>query len=194
MNRTIRSLHLWLSLPFCLIIFAVCLSGAILVFESEITALIAPQEAERLPFFAFMSQLHKWLLHPRPDSPDAIWWGQIIVGISILAFVVILLTGLWLWWPAKRLRIAPTRSRRFIFDLHNTLGFLSTIFLLIMALTGLTWSFAWFQLPLSHSTIAALHFGNYWGLFSRCLHLVAALIGASLPITGLILYIRRLKK
>ena len=33
-----KKLHLWLSVPFGLVIFITCFSGAMLVFEKEITA------------------------------------------------------------------------------------------------------------------------------------------------------------
>ncbi len=194
MKHFLRSVHLWLTIPFCLLISLICFTGAALVFEEEITALVAPTATARLPFFAAMSHLHKSLMQPCPEAADAIWWGKIIVGITIIALIALLLTGIYLWWPTKRVRIAASSSRRFLFDLHNSLGILATIFLLIMGLTGLTWTFEWFQLPFSRPTIASLHFGTYWGLTSRILHFLAALIGASLPITGLLIYLRRLRK
>ena len=38
--KLIKKLHLWLSVPFGLVIFITCFSGAMLVFEKEITAAI----------------------------------------------------------------------------------------------------------------------------------------------------------
>lgn len=66
--------------------------------------------------------------------------------------VVILVSGLVIWWPRSRkvlrnrLQVSCTKGwRRFWYDSHVTLGFYSTLFLLVMALTGLTWSFGWYR-------------------------------------------------
>lgn len=78
--------------------------------------------------------------------------GKVIVGISTLLMVVILVSGLVIWWPRSRkvlrnrLQVSCTKGwRRFWYDSHVTLGFYSTLFLLVMALTGLTWSFGWYR-------------------------------------------------
>lgn len=75
-----------------------------------------------------------------------------IVGISTLLMVVILVSGLVIWWPRtrkalnNRLKVSCRKGwRRFWYDSHVALGFYSTLFLLIMALTGLTWSFGWYR-------------------------------------------------
>ena len=66
--------------------------------------------------------------------------------------VVILISGLVIWWPRShkslqnRLKLSCNKGWfRFWYDSHVSLGFYATIFLLIMALTGLTWSFRWYN-------------------------------------------------
>lgn len=66
--------------------------------------------------------------------------------------VVILISGLVIWWPRShkslqnRLKLSCNKGWfRFWYDSHVSLGFYATIFLLIMALTGLTWSFRWYR-------------------------------------------------
>lgn len=83
--------------------------------------------------------------------PPAI--GQPFVAYSTLVFVVLLVTGIVLWWPKNK---AATKQRfwfnwkqnlkwkRKNYDLHNILGFYASIFILILALTGLVWGFQWF--------------------------------------------------
>jgi uncharacterized iron-regulated membrane protein len=84
--------------------------------------------------------------------------GRPIVGAATLVFVVLLLTGLWLWWPRRLKAFASARGRRPLFkvtaslgtkrlnyDLHNVVGFYATLALLVIALTGLTWSYAWVE-------------------------------------------------
>ncbi|WP_288180158.1 PepSY domain-containing protein, partial [Bacteroides sp. CAG:633] len=42
MKKAFRHIHLWLSVPFGLIITLVCFSGAMLVFEKEVTQWLRP--------------------------------------------------------------------------------------------------------------------------------------------------------
>lgn len=63
MKKLLRNIHLWLSVPFGVIITLICFSGASLVFEKEISSLWDAEE--RLPFFDTMFHLHRWLLGPR---------------------------------------------------------------------------------------------------------------------------------
>ncbi|SDC38858.1 PepSY-associated TM helix domain-containing protein [Niabella drilacis] len=96
-------------------------------------------------FFMTMMKLHRWLLMEQST-------GRIIVGIATLIFVVLLLSGIILWLP-RRLRywkqglviLFSGKWKRVNHDLHNVLGFYSFIFLLIMSLTGLCWSFEWYK-------------------------------------------------
>lgn len=102
-------------------------------------------------FFQTMRKLHRWLLNPPPQK-GASSVGKMIVGISTLLMVVILVSGLVIWWPRtrkalnNRLKVSFRKGwRRFWYDSHVALGFYSTLFLLVMALTGLTWSFGWYR-------------------------------------------------
>lgn len=100
----------------------------------------------RETFFYTMFALHRWLL----GSNDGI--GKYIVGVSTLFFVIILITGIILWWP-KTNRILKQRLlvknnggwKRLNHDLHIVLGFYSSIFLFAFAFTALAWSFQWFN-------------------------------------------------
>ena len=158
MKKIFRHIHLWLSLPFGLVITITCLTGAILLLEQDITKIVqrdilyvkevkeapipldklVPQIAStldegvtiasvsitsnpkrtytfslskprrtticvnqytgevtgssaRLPFFATVLRLHRFLLDKR-DADSGIFWGKSIVGVSTLLFVFILLT------------------------------------------------------------------------------------------------------
>lgn len=97
-------------------------------------------------FFRFILAGHRnlWL-------PYAI--GHQIVGWSVLVFVIVLITGIVLWipkkWNKKALKSRLTIKRksgffRFNYDLHNVLGIYASLVVLMIALTGLTWSFEWF--------------------------------------------------
>jgi len=102
-------------------------------------------------FFTAMRQLHRWLLDVPPQKGEKTV-GKMVVGISTLVMVFILVTGLVIWFPKtvrmlrQRLSVKTGKSRyRFWYDTHVSLGFYSTVFLLVMALTGLTWSFGWYR-------------------------------------------------
>lgn len=272
MKKIFHQIHLWLSIPLGLVITIICFSGAMLVFEKEITEcvqhdlyfvkevkqhplpvdsiihIVEPTLAEgvtikgvtidpnpkraykinlskprraavlvdqytgevkgsssRLPFFNTMFRLHRFLLDKR-DANGGIFWGKMIVGVSTLLFVVILITGVVLWWPKSKKAwkthvTIHLRSgwRRFWYDLHAVGGMYVLIFLLILALTGLTWSFPWYKTlfysifdNVPRSMIYSIHVGSWGGMVTRILTFIAALIGATLPITGYYLWIKRI--
>jgi uncharacterized iron-regulated membrane protein len=81
-------------------------------------------------------------------------YGQPIVGIGTLIFVILLITGLILWWPKKWNKANFNKSfkikwkakfKRLNYDLHNVPGFYSLFFVLLLSLSGMVWAFRWFQ-------------------------------------------------
>lgn len=83
-------------------------------------------------------QLHlRLLIHNRADT------GGLIESCAGLAIIFLALSGLYLWWPLKRVRIDWNggRTRRSWFDLHNAVGVFSLLFLLILATTGVVIGF-----------------------------------------------------
>ncbi len=73
--------------------------------------------------------------------------SNIIIISTICVFIVMLITGLILWWPKKKQRHQSfsfrwkksTRWKRKNYDIHRILGFYSFSIALLMALTGLFW-------------------------------------------------------
>jgi uncharacterized iron-regulated membrane protein len=159
---------------------------------------------ERAPFFMFMFRLHRWLLDTNRPG-EGVFWGRMIVGAATLAYVFVLISGLVVWWPRNRtvlrnrLTIARHKGwRRLWYDCHVSLGFYLFIFLLLMSLTGLTWSFEWYRNAVfkvfgtdAFRTIYALHVGDFGGLPTRILWFVAALVGSTLPLTGYYMWYKR---
>lgn len=81
--------------------------------------------------------------------PPAI--GQPIVATATLIFLIMLISGLILWWPRNK----AARKQRFSvkwnatvkrknYDLHNVLGFYMTWVVIFIVVTGLVWGFQWF--------------------------------------------------
>ena len=95
-------------------------------------------------FFPFILDGHFYLWLP----PEI---GQPIAATATLVFLVMLISGLVLWWPrnkkATKQRFSirwNARWRRKNYDLHNVLGFYATWIAIILAATGLVWGFEWF--------------------------------------------------
>lgn len=102
--------------------------------------------SDRLPFYDTMFHLHRWMMGSSQG------FGKWLVGTCTLLLVIILITGILMWLTnkhkplAKSLTISFTKGwSRFWHDLHVAGGIYATVFLLLMALTGLTWSFSWYR-------------------------------------------------
>lgn len=77
-------------------------------------------------------------------------WGSYLVEIAACWAIVMLLTGLYLWWPRDRKGLAGVLyprlaggGRRFWRDIHATAGIWVSVFALGLILTGLPWASAW---------------------------------------------------
>jgi uncharacterized iron-regulated membrane protein len=79
-------------------------------------------------------------------------FGATTVKWSAVASLFLLITGTYLWWPAKQLRIRrPGGTRQFWFDVHNAFGIASLAFDLVLVLTGLTIAFESQTTPLLYN-------------------------------------------
>lgn len=227
MRKTARKLHRWLSLPFGVIVLIICLSGAILSFEKELSghagpaarqSAVLPQadlhkqpatplsvsssqsnqpasqaqtkkhHRQRTPFFMTVFKLHRWLLI---DSPREVKfsWGRTLTGTTTVAFIGIVISGLIMWWPRSKagfnrsMRITTHRgSYALLHSLHIVAGVTSAFFLLIMAMTGLYWTFS--IGGLDKRFILGLHTGAIGGFPLRLIFMFAALSGVLLVVTG----------
>lgn len=101
-------------------------------------------------FFRTVRSLHRWLLIP--SEQDGINIGRQITGFSAFALVFFALSGLYLRWPRRALnwrnwfRIDfSLKGRNFYWALHSVIGTWVILMYLLMALTGLTWSYSWYK-------------------------------------------------
>jgi uncharacterized iron-regulated membrane protein len=99
-------------------------------------------------FFATVRRLHRWLL--LPGNGDG--WGRTLTGAAALAMVYLALSGLYLRWPKGRrdwrIWLKPALARRgraLYWSLHAVLGTWMLVLYLVMALTGLWWSYGWYR-------------------------------------------------
>jgi uncharacterized iron-regulated membrane protein len=77
--------------------------------------------------------------------------GQPIVASATLIFLIMMITGIVLWWPknkaARKQRFSVkwnARWRRVNYDLHNVFGFYMSWVAIFLAITGLVMGFEWF--------------------------------------------------
>lgn len=119
-------------------------------------------------FFEFILNGHRALWLPYNI-------GRPVVGIAVLLFVVLLISGLILWWPRKWIKSIRDKSfrikwsasfKRVNYDLHNVMGFYSIIFLFIIAFTGLIWSFQWVSKSVYWATSGGKSLPEYVGVQS----------------------------
>lgn len=74
-------------------------------------------------------QLHSSLLSGRP--------GQVIVSLVTLGSLLLVLSGLVLWWRERAWRVRWSASwKRIVYDLHHALGIVSAVFLIVIMSTG----------------------------------------------------------
>ncbi|MBT2556395.1 PepSY domain-containing protein [Hymenobacter sp. ISL-91] len=118
------------------------------VYLNPYTAQVLHEQDLRTHFFTIIQEIHMHLL-----LPEAV--AKWVVGISISIFVVMLLTGLVLWWPKRKQERKQrftikwgSRWRRINYDLHNVLGFYAASIGLVLALSGLFMLYPWLLEPL----------------------------------------------
>ncbi|KKO89551.1 hypothetical protein AAW12_18050 [Sphingobacterium sp. Ag1] len=95
-------------------------------------------------FFQKTLDIHRFLLVEKI--------GSTLTGISALAAFFLTLSGIYLWWPKNKsmlkqrvtMKMAASLKRK-IWDFHAVGGFYASLFLIIFTLTGLTWSFDWYN-------------------------------------------------
>ncbi|MDO4222955.1 MAG: PepSY domain-containing protein [Acinetobacter sp.] len=116
--------------------------------------MVNPYTAELLPevkgeqFFAAVQSLHRWLTVGKIGNREI---GKQITGAATLMLIFFVLSGLFLRFPKKhsfRQWFAIKRElngRNFLWDLHAVVGTWVAIFYLILAVTGLYWSYDWWR-------------------------------------------------
>lgn len=117
------------------------------VYVNPFTGTVLAEYDETQDFFNIVKSIHfSFLL--KTD------WGTYVCGIPTLIFLFMLISGIILWWPKNK----SARKQRFWFnwknikswkrknyDLHNILGFYSSLLALIVAITGLYYAFFFIQ-------------------------------------------------
>lgn len=111
---------------------------------------INPYTAEILPkvtshkFFKFVENIHRRLLLGEV--------GKQIVGASVLILIFLLFSGIYIYMPkikrgfVKALTFSPrAKGRSFLYSLHGAVGLWIVPIYLLITLTGLYWSYHWYN-------------------------------------------------
>ena len=95
-------------------------------------------------FLTNVHQLHlRLLIRNKGDT------GKEIVSWAGVAMLILLTSGLYLWWPLKRVSVGAWKpGRRWWFDLHNGSGIFSLVFLLVLSATGVMIGFEESTVPM----------------------------------------------
>ena len=115
-------------------------------YTAEIIHIDRKNKRSNADFFRFILNGHRTL-----------WMGKTgskIIGAGVLVFVVLLISGIVLWWPKKWIRSIRDQSfkikwsgsfKRVNYDLHKVAGFYVFLVLLLISLTGLVYSYKWYS-------------------------------------------------
>ena len=119
-----------------------------------ISKYVNPYTAEVLPdlvgkdFFGFILRLHRWLAFPQ-DIREV---GKQTVAISTISLIILIISAIVIYWG--RIKHAFFKSftfkfkhkgRAFLSTMHSAIGMWVIPFYLLAALTGLSWSYDWYN-------------------------------------------------
>ncbi len=122
-------------------------NGFTLIYINPYNGTVLHKKTLKDDFFRIILEGHFNLWLPRKI-------GQPIVATGVLIFVILLITGLIMWWPKRWNKKNRKKSfsikwdagkKRVNYDLHNVLGFYVMLIALVLGLTGLVWGFEWFS-------------------------------------------------
>ncbi|WP_449400164.1 PepSY-associated TM helix domain-containing protein [Chryseobacterium wanjuense] len=118
-----------------------------LIYVNQYNGQILGVYNEKYDLFPILKAIH-WSLLLKSD------WGKYVVGIPVILFIIMLITGIILWWPKNK----KTGKGRFWFnwknvktwkrknyDLHRILGFYASFVALLLSLSGIYFAYPWIK-------------------------------------------------
>jgi uncharacterized iron-regulated membrane protein len=127
---------------------AVAVEGATIYVDPYSGAVLGEGSARTQAFFRTVENWHRWVGLPAENRPLA----KSITGACNLAFLVLGMSGIYLWWPRKWSvqharpiltfrRAATARARDF--NWHNVIGFWCAPAIIVMTATATVMSYPW---------------------------------------------------
>ncbi len=111
-------------------------------------AILGTGSARTTEFFQSMTNWHRYLAATGEYRAT----GRSATGVSNFAFLILSITGLYIWWPKQFTRkgLKPivwfrrtSTGRARDFNWHNTIGFWCLIPIVIMTVSGVVMSYPW---------------------------------------------------
>ena len=115
---------------------------------------VNPYTAEILPdivgkdFFGFILRLHRWLALP----DDAREVGKQTVAISTVSLIILIISAIVIYWGRIKHSFLKSftfkfkhKGRAFLSTMHSAIGMWVIPFYLLASLTGLFWSYEWYN-------------------------------------------------
>ena len=103
-------------------------------------------------FVLTVMALHRNLGLALSGNKTAAEVGKQIVGASATAMILLVISGVWLHFPRLRRKFIEAIKPNFklkkyalFYNLHTSLGTLSAVVYLLICLTGLNWSYSWYN-------------------------------------------------
>src|SRR5690606_23707847 len=94
LRRALFQVHLWSGLGLGLYIFFVSVTGSVLVYRNELYVLATESGMGAIRLVSGLIRLHESFLLGRS--------GRFVNGIGALLVLLVLFTGLLMWWPGTR--------------------------------------------------------------------------------------------
>jgi len=122
----------------------------VMYYINPYTAEILP-EVSGLKFFKTVENIHRRLL-----LDD---FGKQVVGFSVICLLILMFTGIYIYYPRLKKSFLPSlrlnfqsKGRFLLANLHSVIGMWVIPFYLVASLTGLYWSYEWFNNSLHQIT------------------------------------------
>ncbi|MBP7769641.1 MAG: PepSY domain-containing protein [Aliarcobacter sp.] len=132
-------------------------TGDVKTVRRGINHFVNPYTAEILPplvgkeFFSFNENLHRWLAFGG-ESREI---GKQVVAISTVALIILSITGVIIYWGRIKRSFFKSftfttkhHGRAFLSTMHSAVGMWVLPFYLLASLTGLYWSYEWYNTAL----------------------------------------------
>ena len=117
--------------------YAVVLKEKI-AYVNQYTGEVLGMRAQVMDWQGYVHQLHLRLAMLDKGRK----FGETVIKVSGVCALFLVITGAYLWWPVKRVSISKSNgSRRFWFDVHNSMGILALVFVLLLTVTGIMIAF-----------------------------------------------------
>jgi uncharacterized iron-regulated membrane protein len=211
-RQTLLKVHLWTALAAGAYLVVISVSGSAVVFRREVSRSFIPENQGVGDSLPLIVRLTEWFVDLH-DNLLAGGTGRVLNGVGGFVLMVLVLTGIVLWWPGKQrwrrslIVPRPSRTRRFSWHLHSALGVWGFVLLFGWAATGIYFGFpepfeATFNYLSDGETyprpgeavlleLIRLHFGRFGGLGVRVSWVILGFIPVVLFVTGFIVWLKR---